>query len=143
MGLIWITSSEKSFLGWYKIPLFLTLVISAGGWIASKRLQLPIALLVITIVNNIGLVRYPTSPLPSSELQRLVILIAIGVILAVVCWLKSVRQKIMLLAVLIAVYLSQSVYISHKYYEGKCSDIAECTVPTVTLTGLMRQLFEL
>jgi len=143
MGLIWITSSEKSFLGWYKIPLFLTLVISAGGWIASKRLQLPIALFVITIVNNIGLVRYPTSPLPSSELQRLVILIAIGVILAVVCWLKSVRQKIMLLAVLIAVYLSQSVYISHKYYEGKCSDIAECTVPTVTLTGLMRQLFEL
>jgi hypothetical protein len=140
LGLIWVTSAEKDFLGWYKIPLFIVFAISAGGWIAEKKLLLPIMLLGISIVSNFGLVRYPTNPLPSSELQRLGVFVLLAVLLAILIWIKKPKFQAVILGILLTVYIAQAGFVTHKYFEGRCTDVSECTVPTVTFSSLLKQV---
>lgn len=140
LSLIWVTSAEKSFLGWYKIPLFMMLSISAAGWIAEKKLFLPITLVGITIVNNLGLVRYPTAPLPDTEILRTVVFLTIAAILTLLLWVKGIKYQVIILSALVVVYLAQAAYVSDKYFEGICTDVSGCTVPTVTFSGFIRDL---
>src|SRR5579859_6745054 len=60
LAMVWVTSAEQDFLGWYKLPLFCLLAVGAGAvWKAKK--EWPVAvLLMITVVTNLGLVRFPT-----------------------------------------------------------------------------------
>lgn len=139
-GLIWVTSGEETTLGWYKIPLFVVLAISSASWINEKRLFLPIALLTVAIANNLGLVRYPTHPLPSTELLRLGVVIVLFLILSTLIYVKKIKYRAIILAVLVVVYLTQAMYITDNYFEAKCTD-AFCTVPTITFSGWVRELF--
>lgn len=140
LGLIWVTSAEKDFLGWYKIPLFIVFAISSAGWIAEKKLLLPIMLLGVSIVSNFGLVRYPTNPLPSSEIQRLGVFILLVVLLAILVWVKKTKYQAVILSTLLVLYIVQAGFVTHKYFEGRCTDVSECTVPTVTFSSILKQI---
>ncbi len=138
VALVWMTSAEQSWLGWYKIPLFVTLGIGSAFWIAEKKYLLPLVLISISLVNNLGLVRYPASPLPTTELLRgVVVLLFVGVFAALI-WLQKQKYQAVALGLVICVYLAQALFVSHKFFEARCSDTSSCAVPLVTVRSILQ-----
>lgn len=140
LSLIWVTSAELTSLGWYKIPLFIVLAVAAAGWIAERKFLLPIIFMGITLVTNLGLVRYPTHPFPSTETLRLTVIVLLAVLFSTLLWLKKPRYQAALLGALMALYLAQATYVNHYYFIARCTDRSECTVPTVTFSGWVRKM---
>lgn len=138
---VWATSAEQDMLGWYKIPFFSILTIAAGQVIVDGIMPVGVLLLLwITVINNFGLVRYPTHPLPEAMSLRLVIagvfgFTGLGLIFSEQKWGQWLVKCSTVLVVL--VYLLSSVYISNKYYQAFCRD-RHCPVPTQTLKQVLQ-----
>ncbi len=136
MVTIWATSAEQDLLGWYKIPLFTVLAISAGQIVTEATLPLGVLMLLwVTIINNFGLVRYPTHPLPEATSLRAVLggvfgLTGLGVLFADQKWGQWLLKASLILAVV--GYMASSVYIDTKYYQAFCRD-RHCPVPFMTV----------
>lgn len=150
--LIWISSGETTALGWYKLPLFTFLAISSSSLFTKlKNINLMvISLLIITIINNLGIVRYPTHPFPNSELLRIAVIspfLIIFLILLVSKYKKiTVNQntlnqiKISTLSILLLIYIINGIYFGSKYYESLCKD-KKCPMPKVTLSELISSIY--
>ena len=168
---IWVTSAEQDMLGWYKIPLFCVLAINAGGvfhWRAQSETTtapttapsiVPTAtstvgaeiwrapllfvnvLLVVMVVNNLGLVRFPTQPLPGAQLLRVIVGgIFISGLLAMY-WKISGRILIGACVFLISLYAVQSLSVADSYFAASCKD-RNCPTPTVTFMQSVRTLLK-
>lgn len=136
---VWTTSAEQDMLGWYKIPLFTFLGISAAKVLKDKNYVLLIVLLLITLVANLGLVRYPTHPLPESIILRSVV----GTLLLFIAWLiynaHAKRIALTTLTICFIAYALQSFYISHFYFSATCRDRI-CPTPSVTSVQAAKEL---
>jgi len=137
--LIWATSAEQDMLGWYKIPVFCLLIIAAAGMVYARKYFLVVMLLLVTCLNNVGLVRYPTHPLPSSESLRLGVGVALAALLFFLYRQPKERYIEGLIAVLLLFYAGQSLVVVDQYFEGKCTD-RECITPTVTFMQSVKDL---
>jgi 4-amino-4-deoxy-L-arabinose transferase-like glycosyltransferase len=142
---IWVTSAEQDMLGWYKIPLFCLLAISAAGVFhlgkssldekkeISYQVWLTLCIfLVIMVCNNFGIVRFPTSPLPEAQLLRGVV----AVILLAGLWALQykVPKKVLLTVTIgaLCIFAVQAAYVSDQYFAASCKD-RNCPTPFVTL----------
>ncbi len=138
---IWATSAEQDLLGWYKIPLFTMLAISAGQVVTEATLSCGILLLLwVTIINNFGLVRYPTHPLPESMNLRAVLAGVFGITgLGVIFSDHKIGKFLLKWSLILAVagYALSSVYITTKYYQAFCRD-RHCPVPFMTLKEVLQ-----
>jgi hypothetical protein len=133
---VWITSAEQDMLGWYKLPLFSFLGIAAG--LAFKeRLYLPLILgILITLINNIGIVKFPGFEFPPPLYLRSVVGVGVvGFMLLQFGVIKKQWQLTILVAVL-SLYLLQSVYIADQYFGALCKDKI-CPTPTITLRNYL------
>ena len=139
MATIWATSAEQDMLGWYKIPLFILLGINSARLLKDNNAVLFTVLLFISVVNNLGLVRYPTHPLPESLVLRGLV----GVTVLFMGWLlyhpqyKKVIQTTAAIACII--FAVQSFYILHNYFGARCRDRI-CPTPTVTQTSEVKRV---
>lgn len=149
---IWVTSAEQDMLGWYKIPLFCLLAINAAAvWELAEHeesmSQSNVAFGVIMVFagmvlfNNLGLIRYPTQPLPDARLLRL----AVGGVLAILLCVTQLKVKKKLLfgglCVLGVLYAAQSFYIADQLFSANCKD-RNCPTPTVTVQSTVKELLK-
>ncbi|MFC1627017.1 glycosyltransferase family 39 protein [Patescibacteria group bacterium] len=140
--LVWLTSPEKAMLGWYKLPFFTFLSISAAKLITKKIDYSLIILLAITIINNYGLIRYAVHPYPEPELFRGVLILVFGSLFTLTLIPKITQQfKKRLLIVLLAFYIISSFYITDKYYDSTCEH-KFCPLPILTLKQLIKPNFQ-
>lgn len=141
--LVWLTSAEQDALGWYKLPLFTFLVISMGRVVQSIESESFIAILVTTVANNYGLVRFPTHPLPSTDTLRLAVGMPILVLFIIILFpiAKATTIKKILISLLLVLYLGEAFYIADKYYEASCKDRV-CPVPELTTRQLITNLIQ-
>lgn len=137
-SLIWATSAEQDMLGWYKILWFVSLALSAGAFIKQKRYEVIAIFLSLTILNNIGIVRYPTTPLPDTQLLRAGV--AAFVIVAAFFMYSFAKNewKKNVFIVISALYVLQSVYITQFYFAALCKD-RNCSTPLVTLNSVLKK----
>jgi len=142
LALIWVTSAETDFLGWYKIPLFVMLTISSAAFMAAKSFNLPLLLMGITVVNNLGLVRYPTHQFPDGAILRGGVLILMIVFFATLLWVKNTSKQAVIVSCVMVLYLLQSAYIVDKYFESRCMDLSSCTVPKVTFSETVKGMLK-
>jgi hypothetical protein len=136
--LIWITSAEQDMLGWYKIPLFSFLTIAAGAVIAYQKYYLAIILLCITLVNNLGLIRYPTHPLPDTFILRGVVAVVIGFSVLYLFYSKKVKMHGYFLGLLCVLYIIQGLYVTNAMYAARCKDRI-CPIPLVTVRSTVER----
>jgi len=138
----WMVSAEQDMLGWYKIPLFCLLAISAGGIFRTdetKRAPLTGALLLVTIMvmSNTGIVRFPNQPLPEANMLRAIV----GVVLlggsALFYWTPKTKILGFAVALVLCLYAMQSFYIADNYFEASCKD-RNCPTPVMTVTGMLK-----
>ena len=151
---IWVTSAEQDMLGWYKIPLFCLLAINVAGavkWLRSPQeggspqltqtvpLVLTLLLLMI-VVNNLGLVRSPSQPLPEANTLRVVVGLLLG--LGLLMTQFQLPKKVSLIAYLVVagMYIGQSFYIVDQLFPNSCMD-RSCPTPTVTAVSTFKELF--
>ncbi len=137
--LVWVTSAEQDMLGWYKIPVFSFLAIAAGATIAYKRYYLAITLVAITLVNNLGLIRYPTHPLPDAYTLRGLVSVVIGVTVLYLFYSKKAELHKYVLGLLCCIYIMQSMYIANNVYAARCTDKI-CPIPIVTFKSVLQSL---
>lgn len=137
---VWATGAETDALGWYKLPLFCLLAIGTGyAWQAKKEWGIT-ALVGFTIVNNFGLVRFPTHFYPEAIILRS----TVGGLLLLLMFLlythKVGKMQIARWAVsaVLIIYIGQSFYVENSYFSGLCKD-RNCITPTVTLIGTIKQ----
>jgi len=138
LALIWITSPENSVLGWYKLPLFVFLSISAGRLVKLKSPLPLIALLTITLLNNYGLIRYTNHPFPEFWPFRLLIGLVLGSIflLSLIPKLKPIISKSIIVSLLV-LYILLSFYVSNNYYDSICQN-KHCPLPIMTLRQIVK-----
>ena len=136
--LVWFTSSEVSMLGWYKLPLFTFLAISAGRLIKKNIDFSLIILLAITVINNYGLIRDAIHPYPEPEIFRSVLLIVFGGIFTLTLLPKvAINLKKSILVVLLTLYITSAFYITDRYYQSIC-DHKLCPLPILTLKQVIK-----
>jgi len=136
--LVWFTSPEKAMLGWYKLPFFTFLSISAGKLIAKKINWSLIILLAITVINNYGLIRDALHPYPEPEIFRSVLLIVFGGIFTLTLLPKVTgKVKTYFLVILLTLYIASAFYITDQYYRSTC-DHKLCPLPILTLKQLVK-----
>ncbi len=152
---IWMTSAEQDMLGWYKIPLFSLLAINSAAIFSfnlqtvekskKKALTIPLfipVLVTLTLINNMGVVRFPESPFPEAQLLRMIVLGLLGVTL-LFTYLESLKKFLpWILIAVMTLYAGQSFYIVDQYFEANCKD-RTCPTPTVTLRQKVKDLFKL
>jgi len=135
---LWATSAEQDMLGWYKIPLFIMLGINAARLIKENNIVVFSILTITTVVANIGIVRYPTHPLPEALLLRSVI----GILILFFAWLiyhaDARKAALLSLAIGLVIYTAQSFYIINSYFGARCRDRV-CPTPTVTFSQVVKQ----
>lgn len=135
---IWLTASEFSDLNWHKLPLFIWLTIAAAGVIKAKKYWLTSVLMVMTVINNWGLVRNIEHPRPDGLYIRLVV----GLIFAGLFWwlLKgklASRLAAATLVLVMAVYALSAGVVIDGYYDAACRDQV-CPLPQITTTGIIK-----
>ncbi|MFH2062156.1 MAG: hypothetical protein ABIJ43_04155 [Candidatus Beckwithbacteria bacterium] len=137
--LVWITSTENAALGWYKLPLFTFLSISAGRMIKNSFNYPLILLLTMTIINNYGLIRYQEHPYPEFWPFRLFIVLIFGTIFifSLIPNIKN-RFRCLLINILLAIYILTSIYVIDNYYISTCENIVKCPMPLMTLKQLIK-----
>lgn len=140
--LIWLSSGEQQSCGWYKLPLFTFLAMAGGQLISlSKQTGFVSLLFIITLISNLGLVRYPTHPLPEANVLRLVIVVLMGLPLLVeLLSIKLKHYHKWLIRTVLAAYIVQSLYISTYYYDALCRD-RTCPVPLKTLKTMFYEAY--
>jgi len=149
---IWGTSAEQDMLGWYKIPLFCVLAVCSGSVIEFVRKQMSnekesmasvilAGLLFMTVANNLALVRYPTQPLPETQVLRIVVGSILLLVLGGIFF--KVPKKIITSAIGLALvmYAAQAVWISDQYFAAACKD-RTCITPTVTFSQSIKSLLK-
>ncbi len=140
---IWATSAEQDMLGWYKLPFFTLLTIAAGQVIVDATMPAGVLMLLwVTVVNNFGLVRYPTHPLPEGLTLRAVLggifgVTGLGILFADQKFGKWL-VKICIVLVMVA-YIGSSFYITNYYYQAFCRD-RHCPVPFMTLKQVLQRV---
>lgn len=136
--LIWLTSAEDAMLGWYKLPMFIFLSITAGRLVKIK-FQLPlIIILTITIINNYGLIRFANHPFPEFWPFRLVVSLPLAIIFSLSLFpkIKPIIKK-SLITGLLTLYIFLSFYIIDRYYDSICEN-KHCPLPMITFTKLLK-----
>jgi hypothetical protein len=134
--LIWITSAEQDMLGWYKLPLFTWLTITAGYAFSLHKAGLMVGLwLLITSLSNLGLVRYPEHPLPHPTLMRTTV--GLGLVVVTGWFLRFRNRREWLVASLIGVYAVTGFLAIHHHYRVMCKDTT-CPIPLVTVKEVFR-----
>jgi hypothetical protein len=152
---VWVTSAEQDMLGWYKIPFFCMMLICSASamYLAlhglkkadsneqSNQLWILIdVLLVVMLLNNLGLVRYPTQPLPEAQLLRVLVG---GVLVSVLTAIYLKWQPKIAVAICIgalAVFALQTVFTVDQYFDALCRD-RMCQTPVVTFSQLIKKTF--
>ena len=137
--LVWLTSAEDAMLGWYKLPLFIFLSVSAGRLVKLKY-QFPlIILLTITVINNYGLIRYVDHPFPEFWLFRLVVALPLAVVflLSLFPKIKPIILK-SLVTGLLALYILLSFHNIDQYYDSICAHKL-CPLPMITFKQVISQ----
>ena len=135
--LVWLTSAEDAMLGWYKLPFFVFLSITAGQTIKLKS-KLPLfILLTITILNNYGLIRSAIHPFPEFWPFRFIVALPLSALflLFLVSRPKPAIQKWLTFS-LITLYILVSFYITDRYYLSTCAHQL-CPLPILTLSQLL------
>lgn len=138
---IWITGAEQDMLGWYKLPLFTFLCIFAGSAIENGiSTFLPLGVW-LAAVNNIGLVRYPDHPLPTTELLRAVVaFICLGTFITYLLPAKLEKKvKLNLLCLGFVFYAGVSLYTVQHMFTASCQS-RFCPTPELSATGALKQL---
>ncbi|MFH2062157.1 MAG: glycosyltransferase family 39 protein [Candidatus Beckwithbacteria bacterium] len=130
--LIWASSPETANLGWYKIPFFTLLTISAGK-IIKKNINYPLLILVaMTVLNNCGLVRDALHPYVKPIYVRLVLLFVFGFLFIFTLFPKpKINLKKTILTILLVGYILSSFYAIDHYYETICQHKI-CPLPILT-----------
>ncbi|MGD9129801.1 MAG: glycosyltransferase family 39 protein [Candidatus Woesebacteria bacterium] len=143
--MIWATSAEQDMLGWYKLPFFLLLAILMGKTFKVANRTVLNSLLFITVINNLGLVRFPDHPFPSTQTLRLVVS-SIFLIILIFSLVKNSARKIFLqnflTMALLAIYVVSSFYFVNKYFEASCKD-RFCKLPMMTSKQLIKGLLKI
>ena len=135
--MIWATSGAEDMLGWYKLPLFTFLSILAAGAVKKERILSLFALLVITVLNNFGLIYYPEIGFPRGNVLRSALIIFFVFYLSLHFLRKKTKknslstQSIFLISIL-TIYIGYSFYFAHNYYFSLCKD-KTCKIPSLTL----------
>ncbi len=135
---IWATSGEQDMLGWYRIPLFSILAMAAGYHIKKQNYFLIIVLVMITILSNFGLVRYPDRPLPEALLLRVLIGSMLLFSFGLMYWVKKANVQAKILLCVLALFALQSFYIIDQYFDSTCKDRI-CGAPLVTFSQSIRE----
>jgi hypothetical protein len=138
--LIWLSSAEQDMLGWYKLPLFTFLSITSGySFYLNQGNLVFLLLLLITILANVGLVRYPEHPLPHPLLMRSVISLGLMMITGSYLawlWLKRDQIKHFLIVALLGLYMMGGFYAIHQHYQVLCKDTT-CPIPLLSFRELI------
>jgi hypothetical protein len=137
--LIWATSAEQDMLGWYKIPLFTFLAIASGSFIKKEIPLFAPLLIVIASFSNIGLIRFPNHPLPSTETLRFVIAGIVGctILLQFVrdgVKLEKIKEKLLIASFIF--YACISLRTSNQFYQALCES-QRCPVPEMSLKDFL------
>ena len=134
--IVWITSAEQDMLGWYKLPLFSFLGIAAA--LAFKeRLFMPLILgLLVTLINNIGIVKFPGFEFPPALHLRS--LVGLGVLGYMALQYGNFKKQIYLVVLVLVLggYMLQSMYIADQYFAALCTDKI-CPTPTINLKSYL------
>jgi len=138
---IWATSAEQDLLGWYKIPLFTMMAISAGQVVVNSVVPTGVLFLLwVTVINNFGLVRYPTHPLPEAMSLRFVLAAIFGVTGFGITFDGTKWGKMLVNASLVcslSAYLISSFYVTTRYYQAFCRD-RRCPVPFMSVKEVLQ-----
>jgi len=137
---IWVTGAEQDMLGWYKIPLFAVLGISAGALVFHKKYLPAITLVAITILSNVGFVRFPTHPLPDAPVLRAAVGIFLLGFLSLNYFNVPEKWQKNILAGVCVIFILQGLYVADSYFDALCRDRI-CATPTVTFTQTLKELF--
>ncbi len=137
--LVWATAAEQDMLGWYKIPLFGLLSFGVARLMSHKQYLLLQILVCLTLLNNMGMVRFPEHPLPSSETLRLWLVGLAAGFLYLIGKNIGQRKNVLILAVLLSLYVAQGFWIADNYFAAICKDRV-CSTPTVTFRSLVKNL---
>ncbi|MFZ5376399.1 MAG: glycosyltransferase family 39 protein [Patescibacteria group bacterium] len=137
LATIWATSAEQDMLGWYKLPLFAFLGLSSASFIKEKNYSLLAILLSLTIITNLGIVRFPTHPLPETIVLRFVIGLFLLFCSVMIFLVSSTKKQLLIIVTLLMIYVGQSFYITHTYFKAKCTDRI-CPTPVVTSTSTIK-----
>ena len=140
--LLWSTSAEQDALGWYKLPLFTLLALASGFSVEKIKTKVVVLVAGIMFVNNLGLVRFVESPLPSTEVLRATVATLILIPIAAFVWfsktLRVYTTQFFLGLVVLALSL-QALYVADSFYDGRCQHL-KCPIPTVTTTEYIKSL---
>lgn len=139
--LVWVTGAEQDMLGWYKLTFFTMLTISSGLMLEGGLSSFASILIWIAGINNIGLVKFPMHPLPSTETLRSVVgLVLVGTYLFHA--FPQIFEKKLKNFVLISgfvFYGGVSLYTMHNYFRASCES-KNCPSPEMTMGMGLRSL---
>lgn len=132
--LVWVTGAEQDMLGWYKLSFFTMLSISSGLMLEGGISSFASVLIWIAGINNIGLVRYPLHPLPSTETLRFVVgaLLISTYVLQIIPSTIEKKIKHALLIGGFVFYGGVSLYTMHNYFQASCES-RNCPSPEMTM----------
>lgn len=140
--LMWITSSEGIVLGWYKLPFFIFLSITAGR-IIKKNVSFSLVLLMaVTALSNFGLTRNMKDPYYLTIGQTMVFRLIIGAVFSFIFLINLSKSQLLkkvnriIFIILLVIYVGSSFYIVSKYYWTLCSNTT-CHIPLITQRKLL------
>jgi hypothetical protein len=131
MCTIWATSAEHDVLGWYRVPLFFMLGIAGASAVTLDSVFFIAIFLGVLIVNNLGLVRYPTHPLPDTLVLRMGVGLVLSYVTALIYFRPKPRVLIATICCLLMLYAGYSFYLVNNYFAANCRD-KTCPTPLVT-----------
>ncbi|MBI5151228.1 MAG: hypothetical protein HZA34_01510 [Candidatus Pacebacteria bacterium] len=139
--LVWMTGAEQDMLGWYKLPFFTFLAISSGMIIEKGIPSFAVILVWMAAINNIGLVRYPFHPLPSSETLRFVVGTLLGGSFLLYSLPLSTEKSLKhtLLVAGFIFYAGVSIYTVDRFFAASCES-RHCPTPLMTFGQVIRNM---
>ena len=138
--LVWLISAEGDMLGWYKLPLFVFLSIATGRLVKLKAYFPLIILLIITLLNNYGLIRFANHPFPEFWPFRFAVALPFALVFTISLFpkIKSTVSK-SLASALLVLYVLLSFYVIDQYYDSICEN-QHCPLPMISLTKVISSL---